>query len=196
VHHAVVGHNVKSRAIKNFITYNRIMDEHDGRGSYAIDLPDGGLSFVLGNLIQKGPANDNRTVVAYGAEGYKNPLNELYFVSNTVVNDDLQGGKFFFIRPGADAVRVVNNLFSGPGNLALGNGELRSNRRIPSSQFLDAARFDYRLKSGSAAIGAGIDAGSAYGFALRPTAEYQHPAAARARATTGRLDLGALEYGR
>jgi hypothetical protein len=82
VHHAVVGHNVKSRAIKNFITYNRIMDERDGRASYAIDLPDGGLAFVIGNLIQQGPANENRTVVAYGAEGYKNPLNELYFVSN------------------------------------------------------------------------------------------------------------------
>jgi len=76
-HHAIVGHNVKSRAIKNYILYNRIADEQDGRASYAIDLPDGGLSFVMGNLIQQGPENDNRTVVAYGAEGYKNLLNEL-----------------------------------------------------------------------------------------------------------------------
>jgi hypothetical protein len=194
VHHAIVGHNVKSRAIKNFIFYNRIMDENDGRSSYAIDLPGGGLSFVMGNLIQQGPANDNRTVVAYGAEGYKNPLNELYFVNNTVVNDDPQGGKFFYIRPGADTVRVLNNVFSGRGELAVGHGELRNNRRIPKGQFVDGAKFNYRLKSGSTAIGRGIDAGSAYGVALRPSFEYEHPLRMRSRATSGPLDVGALQY--
>ena len=77
VHHATFGHNVKSRARKNLILYNRIMDERDGRSSYAIEFPDGGLALVIGNLIQQGPRNDNRTIVAYGAEGLKNPLNEL-----------------------------------------------------------------------------------------------------------------------
>jgi hypothetical protein len=194
VHHANIGHNIKSRAIKNYITYNRIMDEADGRSSYAIDLSDGGLAFVVGNLIQQGPANDNRTVVAYGAEGYRNPLNELHFVSNTVVNDDPQGGRFFFIRAGADAVRVLNNIFSGPGELAVGQGELRNNQRIARNQLVDPVSFDYRLKPGSSAIGRGIDAGSAYGFALRPTAEYQHPLQLRARSAGKLLDLGALEY--
>jgi hypothetical protein len=54
VHHAVVGHDVKSRALTNHIAYNRIMDENDGRSSYAIDLSNGGLGFVIqmkeGNL--------------------------------------------------------------------------------------------------------------------------------------------------
>lgn len=194
VHHAVVGYNVKSRAIKNYITYNRIMDERDGRASYAIDLPDGGLSFVMGNLIQQGPANDNRTVVAYGAEGYKNPLNELYFVSNTVVNDDPRGGRFFFIRPGADAIRIINNLFSGSGTLGLGDAEVRNNRHVGKADFADLHNFDYRLKRGAAGIGRGSDAGSAYGFVLRPSAEYQHPLQMRARSMSGRLDLGGLEY--
>jgi len=194
VHHAVVGHNVKSRAIKNFIYYNRVMDEKDGRASYAIDLPDGGLSFVMGNLIQQGPMNDNRTVVAYGAEGYKNPLNELYFVNNTVVNDDPRGGRFFFIRPGADAVRVINNVFSGPGELSAGKGELRNNHRAARSELVDPDNFDYRLRAGSRAIGRGLDAGSAYGFLLRPGAEYQHPMQMRRRSAPGHLDLGALEY--
>src|SRR5688500_2793380 len=48
LHHAIVGHNVKSRALRNHIAYNRIMDERDGRSSYAIDLPDGGISAVIG----------------------------------------------------------------------------------------------------------------------------------------------------
>ena len=194
VHHAIVGHNVKSRAIKNFISYNRIMDEHDGRASYAIDLPDGGLSFVMGNLIQQGPENENRAIVAYGAEGYKNPLNELYFVSNTVVNDDPLGAHFFFIRPGADAIRIVNNLFSGPGELRVKNAEFRNNRQVAKKDFAGLPHFDYRLKAGAPGIGDGVDAGSPYGFVLRPYAEYLHPLGMRPRRTSGPLDLGALEF--
>jgi len=192
VHHAFVGHNVKSRAIKNTIAYSRIMDERDGRGSYAIDLPDGGLSFVVGNLIQQGPANDNRTVVAYGAEGYKNPLNELYFVNNTVVNDDPKGGRFVVVRPGADAVRMMNNLFAGPGELAIGKVESRNNRRIEKNDLADVANFDYRPRPGSSAVGRGMDVGAAYGVPLRPAAEYEHPMRLRARPASAGLDLGAL----
>jgi hypothetical protein len=43
-HGAKIGHNVKSRAQTNIITYCRIMDESDGTASYTIDLPNGGLS--------------------------------------------------------------------------------------------------------------------------------------------------------
>ncbi len=193
-HHALVGHNVKSRAIKNYILYNRIADEQDGRASYAIDLPDGGLSFVVGNLIQQGPENDNRTIVAYGAEGYKNLLNELYFVSNTVVNDDPKGGRFLVIRPGADAARVINNLFAGPGELLTGKAESRSNLRAAKADFVNPDKLDYRPRSRTGAIGKGIDAGSAYGFSLRPSAEYRHPLGTAPRPSAGPLDLGAHQH--
>jgi hypothetical protein len=193
-HHAIVGHNVKSRAIKNYILYNRIADEQDGRASYAIDLPDGGLSFVMGNQIQQGPENDNRTVVAYGGEGYKNLLNELYFVSNTLVNDDPKGGRFVFIQPGADAVRLINNLFAGPGELIAGKAEARANLRTAKADFVAPEELDYRPKARAGGIGKGIDAGSPYGFALRPSAEYQHPAGMRPRPAAGPLDLGAHQH--
>jgi parallel beta helix pectate lyase-like protein len=193
-HHAIVGHNVKSRAIKNYILYNRIADEQDGRASYAIDLPDGGLSFVIGNVIQQGPENDNRTIVAYGAEGYRNLLNELYFASNTVVNDDPKGGRFVVIRPGADAVRVINNLFAGPGELVTGKADSRGNLRAATADFVNPDKLDYRPKPRAAAIGKGIDAGSAYGFSLRPSAEYRHPLGMAARASSAPLDLGALQH--
>lgn len=193
-HRAIVGHNVKSRAIKSYVLYNRIADEQDGRASYAIDLPDGGLSFVMGNLIQQGPENDNRTVVAYGLEGYKNVLNELYLVSNTLVNDDPKGGRFVFIQPGADAVRVINNLFAGPGELLAGKADARSNLRTAKADFVDPDRLDYRLKPRAGGIGKGIDAGSAYGFSLRPAAEYLHPLDMRPRPSSGALDLGAHQH--
>jgi hypothetical protein len=194
VHHALVGHNVKSRALRNHITYNRIMDEKDGRSSYAVDFPNGGLSFVIGNVIQQGPATENSTIVSYGAEGLKHPLNELYFVNNTVVNDRPAGGRFLFIKVGADAARIVNNVFSGRGDVLSGPGELRNNLAVARTDFVDPADFDYRLKEGAAAIGRGVDPGRAYGFELRPAAEYAHKAAMRTRSSSGKLDVGAFEY--
>ena len=196
VHHALVGHNVKSRALRNNITYNRIMDEKDGRSSYAIDFPNGGLALVIGNVIQHGPKTENSTIVSYGAEGLKHPLNELYFVNNTVVNDRPAGGRFIFVRGGTDAARIVNNVFSGRGDALSGPGELRNNVAASRTNFVDPAGFDYRLKAGAAAIGRGIDPGSAHGFELRPTAEYAHKAKMRTRSRPGTLDAGALEYRR
>jgi hypothetical protein len=196
VHHALVGHNVKSRALRNFIAYNRIMDEKDGRSSYSIDLPNGGLAFVIGNVIQQGPATENSTIVSYGAEGLKYPPNELYFINNTVVNDLPAGGRFVFVRDGTDAARILNNVFSGRGEVLSGLGELRNNVAVARTDFVRPADFDYRLKASAAAIGRGVDPGSAHGFELRPTAEYAHKAQKRVRSSSGKFDAGALEYRR
>jgi hypothetical protein len=196
VHRAVVGHNVKSRALRNEITYNRIMDENDGRSSYAIDLPNGGLSYVIGNAIQQGPATENDAVVAYGAEGLKNPITELYFASNTVVNDLPAGGRFVYIAGNASVVLIVNNVFSGPGEVLSGSGDLLNNVLATRSDLVDAANFDYRLRAGATAIGRGVDSDRANGVDLRPTAEYAHKAKTRMRSTGGTFDLGAFEYRR
>jgi hypothetical protein len=194
VHRAIVGHNVKSRALKNVITYNRITDEGDGRTSYSIDFPNGGLSFVIGNIIQQGPATENDALVAHGIEGLKNPLNGLYLINNTLVNDLPTGGRFLFVKGEGATVWIVNNLFSGPGQILNGPGEMRNNLTADRSDFVDAATFDYRLKDGAAAIGRAINLGEVAGFDLRPAAQYVHKAAKRARRTSGSLDLGAIEY--
>lgn len=193
LHHANVGHNLKSRALRNQITYNRIMDETGGNSSYAIDLPDGGLAYVIGNVIQQGPATQNPTIVAFGAEGYKHAVNELYFVNNTVVDNLPAGGRFVFVKDGAGTVRLVNNLFSGSGEVLRGPGEMLNNLRVAESDFVDPASFDYRLKDGALAIGGGIEPGQARGFDLHPYAEYAHPLQQRLRRNSGALDLGALE---
>jgi len=193
VHHAVVGHNVKSRAKLNVIAYNRIMDEKDGSSSYSVEFPNGGVAFVIGNLIQQGPRTENPAIVSYGAEGTKYALNELYLVNNTVVNDYAAGGRFVVVK-GADVVKIVNNVFSGGGELLTGRGELRNNVVAPKSDFVDARNFDYRLKPGAAAIGRGVDPGGVRGFELRPTSEYVHKAKARPRPGSGNLDAGALAY--
>jgi hypothetical protein len=194
IHHAVVGHNVKSRAQKSTITYNRIVDENDGRSSYALEFPDGGLAFVLGNVIHHGPMAENPTVVSYGAEGLKQAVNELYFVNNTVVNEQHAGGRFLFVRAGAGTVRIENNVFSGAGPFLVGPGKLRNNFVAAKADFVDAAEFDYRLKAGAKAIGRGIEPGSARGVDLRPASEYVDKAQGRPRSESGKLDAGALEY--
>ena len=57
-HQAKIGHLVKSRAQTNYILYNRLTDE-TGTASYEIDLPSGGRSYIIGNLIQQSPNTDN-----------------------------------------------------------------------------------------------------------------------------------------
>lgn len=194
VHHAVVGHNVKSRARRNFVTYNRIMDEKDGRSSYAIDFPNGGLALVIGNVIQQGPATENSTIVSYGAEGLQHPVNELHFINNTVVNDLAAGARFIFVKNGTQAARIVNNVFAGRGQVLTGPGELSSNATVARSAFVDAAAFNYHLKDEGAAIGRGTDPGMVHGLELRPTAEYAHKAARRERKDSDMPDLGAFAY--
>lgn len=64
-HHAYIGHNVKTRARESYILYNRIMDEGTGRSSYAVDIANDGLTYIIGNLIQQGVDTDNNTIVSY-----------------------------------------------------------------------------------------------------------------------------------
>ena len=194
-HLARVGHNVKSRAQQNDILYNRIMDEALGTSSYAIDLSNGGLSFIIGNEIQQGPNTENSTIVSYGAEGLTNPRNELYFVNNTIVNDRPQGGRFLFAKPGTAVVRVVNNLFIGKASIEAGSPQMANNVfDVSGVEIMDRDRYDYRLRSGAKAINAGSDPGTMGNFPLTPTFEYVHPLQRKPRAALGAIDVGAHEF--
>jgi hypothetical protein len=64
-HGAVVGHLLKSPAAENDIYYNRLSDESIGTASYEIDLPNGGKSVIIGNLIEKGPQAQHSALVSY-----------------------------------------------------------------------------------------------------------------------------------
>jgi hypothetical protein len=193
-HDSISGHLVKSRAVQNFILYNRLSGE-SGTSSLELDLPNGGLSYVIGNVIQQGSLTENSTIIGYGLEGLTNPGSALYFVNNTVVNDYRKG---FFIRvaPAAPRVLVQNNIFSGSG-LTIDQPEARLlNNRETGALFMDAGEYDYHLRSGSSARDGGSNPGAVNGYSLAPKFQYVHPACFETRVTRGAaIDVGAFEIG-
>jgi hypothetical protein len=191
-HHARIGHLVKSRSRENYILYNRIMDEADGTSSYVIDLPNGGLSYVVGNLLQQGPNTDNPTILIYGEEGATNPSQTLYVVNNTFVNDRASGT--FVELSGGTTATLQNNLFVGNGTVVSGTATQITNRTTTTPNFVNIGAFDYR----PTATTPGIDQGTAPGlggtFALTPIFQYVHPTNRETRPTRNAIDIGAYEF--
>jgi hypothetical protein len=193
LHHANVGHNIKSRARTNFILYNRLMDEQTGNSSYIVEISNGGIAYLIGNLIQQGPKAENFHLVSFGREGLRYPRSELYVVNNTFVNDR-DGGRFIRVAKDAKPARVINNIFVGRGEPVMGPAEMITNLVADDDVLVDRARFDFRLAPGASAIDAGSDPGSADGFSLSPVSQYVHPASAERRVQRGKIDIGAYEF--
>lgn len=184
---ADVGHELKSRAARTTIVGNRI-DDADATASYSIDLPNGGLSLIAGNVVVQGTHSENSTLVSYGAEGLTNPSRVLWVVNNTFVNRRTSG-TFVSLAAGSDA-EVRNNLLVGPGDLTGTVGaRSRANRRVGTGGFVDATADDFRLRASSPAV----DRGARVPVRWRPRWEYVHPAGLVRRTTVGRPDLGAYE---
>lgn len=193
---AKTGHLVKSRALTNFILYNRLMDEQDGSSSYVIDLPNGGRSFIIGNIIQHGPHAENGIAVSYAAEGAKNPVQELYVINNTYINERGASAGFLRVAGTPPIVRVINNVITGTTSALSGPGESSNNLVAdPAAVFMDAPHADYRLAPRSAALGTGIDPGKAGDFRLTPKAYYKHPAGSVVRPAGEKLNIGACPGG-
>jgi hypothetical protein len=192
-HLASQGHLVKSRASENRILYNRITAE-SGDSSYGIDLPNGGLSYIIGNLIEQGP-NTSNSMIAYGEEGLSNPIKNLYVVNNTLVNDR-SGGIFLDISGGTSVSGVVqNNLVVGPGTFVSG-GALTQTTNVSTStpNFVDRASYNYRPTSTTPGINQGAAPGVGSSFALTPVYQYVHPTNREPRPTDSAIDIGAYEF--
>lgn len=195
-HHAKIGHNFKSRASANYIIGNRIMDEATGTSSYVVDVPNGGLTYLIGNLIQQGPATSNHSaIIRYAEEGGSNPVQHLYVVNNTIVNDYAGTTSFLTFPATTTVARVENNIFLGTGTAISGTPTSDLHNLVTTTDPLVArATYDYHLAAGAAAIDAAADPGSAEGQALLPATQYVHPAASQARSASGAApDIGAYE---
>jgi hypothetical protein len=90
IHDALGGHEIKSRALKSVITNNRIQDGPTAQTSYSIDLADGGVGIVTGNVIEKGASAVNEYMIHFGGEGTY--LDSSLDVSDNVFINDNAGG--------------------------------------------------------------------------------------------------------
>jgi hypothetical protein len=124
VHDTSVGHEIKSRAMNNVITGNRIFD-NDSSSSYSIDLPNGGDATITGNVIQQGPNTQNPAIIAYGEEGASNAGRTVEIRDNTIINE-CPGG-YLLLNPGG-------------GSVGLGDNTVFGLTQIPSGSTVPAAR--------------------------------------------------------
>ncbi len=198
-HHAKVGHCLKSRAKENYILYNRIMDEQTGNSSRLIDIPNGGLSLIMGNILMQGPNALNNNMIGYGKEGLTNAgLQAIYIVNNTLINKRPNSCIFLDIQNGAPTVLVSNNIMAGIGTMLNGTATSSSNNvvenNISSLYFVDESNYNYHLNSNSPAVDAGATIASQNGINLTPDSAYKHPMSSELRSTNGTIDAGAYEY--
>ncbi len=180
VHHANVGHLVKSRARRSRIEYNRLTDEDGGRASYELEFPNGGEVEVVGNVVQQGPDTRNPVMLSFGVEGYRWPANRLLVGSNTFVNDRSQGGSFMFVAPGAAEVVSMNNLLVGPGGYRIRDRLVKFNDvQIDRTKLGWAPGDDFRLRSTSPDYVYRQPADQVWAEALRLHQQYVHPRTTR-----------------
>lgn len=196
-HHANVGHNLKSRALVNYVVCNRIMDEATGNSSYLIDLPNGGRSFVVGNLLMQGQNTENSTMISYGREGLTNPSKSLFLAYNSMVNLRKMG-IFLATNSATDTAYVLNNIFAGydashvipiPQNCDTA-GNLYSLDQ-DYFRFVNVAEYDYNLKDDSPAIGAGAIPKYNTDYPLLQAICYKHKCSNEPRPESSVKDVGA-----
>jgi hypothetical protein len=193
VHRGAVGHLVKSRARESRIYYNRITDESEGRASYELEFPNGGIAYVVANIIQQSARSENVVLISFGAEGYSWPENEIYLVSNTLVDDLPLGGQYLRVAPSARRVEALNNLLVGRnGSTEWASGGFGGNFAVATSEVVSANSFDFRLRTNSAVVGLAVDSREAHGAMLTPQFEYVHPMGIRP-IPKGRRSPGALQ---
>ena len=196
--HAVSGGaNVSSRASKNFILYNRVMDE-TARSKLLLEI-EFGSAYIVGNLFQQSSNSLDEALVSFSAadaatvNGVVGQTQQaLYMVNNTFVNEDSKG--IFVNNRSTAAVLLVNNIFSGDGEILAGPGEKRNNLATNDPGLNNPSQYDYTLAADSAAINKGVNPGRAiYGFDLMPSYQYAYPNELAFRPRDERLDIGAFE---
>jgi hypothetical protein len=187
------GHLLKSRALESDILYNRLTGE-TGDDSYEVDLPNGGLAILIGNVLEKGPMSGNGgAVLQYGEEGLGTGTNTIYLANNTFVNDFAGNPVFVNLAKGGAVGAAHDNVFSGTGTPSSTGALSTDNLSGVDPSFVDPSKYDYHLTPASPAVGKGVAEGAAGTFPLTPVFEYVDPVSSVARLAA--KDLGAFEYG-
>jgi hypothetical protein len=181
------GHLIKSRARRSDIRYNLIYDGSGGEASYEIDLPNGGIAHIVGNVVGQSAKTQNPVVISYGAEGKVWPENELYLVHNTLLSDYSSGAWFLRVPkehfPTLPVVIAINNLTVGLGAFTLGShGSFRGNFPALSTMLTNPHALDFTPPKNSILLGRGVKPGDdadRNADTLFPIAEFYFPIGTR-----------------
>lgn len=114
------GHDVKSRAavttVENNDLYvgeaNAALGCNAGSGSFAVDVPNGGVATVSGNQIIQGDAAQNHNMVAYGEEGLTYGDNGMLVSDNSFLSTATFSATAVF-DPNCVTVDLAGNSFQG-----------------------------------------------------------------------------------
>lgn len=201
-HNGYRGHLIKSRARRSDILYNLIYDGSEGEASYEIDLPNGGIANLVGNVMGQSDKTQNPVVISYGAEGNRWAENKLTISHNTLISDRLMGA--WFLRVFTDKfdtppeVRAINNLVVGLGAFSLGaSGDFHGNYPALPVQLNNPQALDFTLPKGSLLRSLGV---TPYDYAegkqdkLVPMFEFNFPIGTRPIAPPNRWAPGAFQY--
>jgi hypothetical protein len=193
------GHMIKTRARESRITYNLIYDGDEGQSSYQIDLPNGGLAWIIGNVIGQGPNGQNPVMVAYGSERSTWPQNGLYVSHNSFVGNPWPPAwnlRVFRDRlPAETEVMAINNVSLGLSVFSPGTeGSFRGNRwRFRRRALQSIYTLEFGLTAESGWRGSAAPAGQGGGESLEPTAEFKLPRGTRALAPPKAWSPGAFQ---
>jgi hypothetical protein len=196
-HDGLAGHLVKSRAQNSIINYNLLVDGPNGKSSYELDLPEGGMAWVIGNVISQSALTQNSTIVTYGEETSTLTQHGLYMANNTLINNRSAGT---FVRVSAARLsaglnmRVVDNLLVGPGSVSTGTTPWTADNRFTTLSSLQApSSLNFRLLSTSPLRGTGVAPGTGGGRSLAPPAEFQLPRGTTAITAPTKWSPGAFQ---
>ncbi len=201
--------SLKTRAQRSFILFNLIDEEATGYGSAELNIAQGGLNIIMGNIIIQGAAGANHGIIGYDAA--TNVLEDFYFINNTVINQYAGNMRYFNTAPatGINTFKIYNNIFASVAgaNVTLFSGntpavlDTAHNLVVADYSalgFADPSASDYSLTAAAtAAIDKGTHAGTSNtSYSLTPAHAYQSYAAALLpRPVMGNaIDIGAYEY--
>lgn len=198
-HDAHIGHLVKSRARFNHLYYNRFTGEN-GDGSYEVDMPNGGQAVLIGNIIEQSANSQNSGIISFALENQSHPEQQIVLSHNTILNNR-PNGRFVQFSNATTLVKMVNNLFLGPGTLLQGTtASIDTTHNIwltnPADAMLaDPANYNFRPLANCPCVDAGTDPGGFDNISLSAAFAYLHPLGHTASWPSGSApEVGAYEH--
>lgn len=192
------GHLVKSRAFMNHVRHNALLDDADGQAAYELEFPNGGIAFVVGNVIGQSALSSNPVLLSYGAEGGAEPdrAHALLLAHNTFVARGLRPA--IFVHAG-ERIAEVERLTMNNLCLGLGAGELSlvdpslGNFSGPLALLDDVDSGRYRLGAHSLLRGRAVGIERLRALQMLPTAEFSAPRGTQPLAEPARWSPGAFQ---